>query len=68
MELLQWIIIDLRVAVLVFLLWYLAERCMALHAARKAKEKRRVRFQTVWGSSLCCNDELDNIITAKEDY
>ena len=68
MDMLNLFILGLRVATLFFFLWYFAEKCCALYAARKAKEKRRVRFQTVWGSSLCCNDELDSIITAKEDY
>ena len=68
MNLLILLIFGLHVAALLFFLWYLSEKCYALYDARKAKEKRRARFQSVWRSSLWCNDELDNIITSKEDY
>lgn len=67
MELLQWIIIDLRVAALIFFLWYLAERCMALYNARKLRARRRYEFQKVWRASTAYGDELDYIITREDN-
>lgn len=63
MDLILLMALGLRIALLGFLLWYLIEKCCAAYEARKARARRRVRWQTVWRSSLSCGDELDDIIT-----
>lgn len=67
MDLILLLILGLRVALLGFLLWYFMEKCYAAYDARKAKAQRRVQFQTIWRSSLICNDELDDIIRSRDD-
>lgn len=67
MDLIVLLILGLCIALLLFSLWYLVEKCFAAYDTRKARERRRVRFQTVWrASSTSYGDELDYILTKKD--
>lgn len=57
----------LSITCLLLLGWYLFEKCCSICSARKARSRRRVRFQTVWRSSTVYGDELDNILTRKDN-
>lgn len=67
MDLLLALIMGLRIATLGFFAWYLAERCCAAYDARNARKRRRVQFQSIWRSSTVYGDEMDYIITRKDE-
>lgn len=67
MDLLRLIALGLLISGLLFFAWYMAERCFVLYDSRKARAQRRVRFQRVWRSRVWYGDELDYIISRKED-